>query len=506
MAITAEKGVAIRLRGVSKSFEGTAVLKELDLDVRRGETLVLLGENGAGKSTLKNILCGLISSDGGELEFDGAIEDNWSAKRAKVLGLAAIHQELSLFSNMSVAENVHILELGKGSGGFIRARALERDTNALFRDLLGMDIDSSQLVGDLPLGQRQLVEIVKAIRSASSVLVLDEPTTSLSMNERQNLFTVMRRLRDSGYALIHVTHFLREVEEVGNRVAVMRDGEIVALAEKGDLTVRQIEEAMVGRELAEVTRPTGLVDPATQRTVLEVKDLRDETLLTGISFSVRSGEIVGIAGLTGAGRSELMHSIIGLRECEGTVILDGIPFQKRSVISSKKRGLVLVSEDRREEQAFLERPVRENLTSAMLESISTRRGWLKPLSEKALAQKLISGFSVKTASAEADLGSMSGGNQQKAILARWLSLEPTVCLLDEPTKGIDVGAKAQVQEIIFALGSSGVGVVVVSSDLPELFQVADRILVMRRGSIAAEFARSEFDAAKILRAASGGDE
>jgi ribose transport system ATP-binding protein len=498
------RDLVLRLRGVSKSFDGTTVLKELDLDVKRGETVVLLGENGAGKSTLKNILCGLVKSDGGEIEFNGELERDWSAARAKELGLAAIHQELSLFSNMSVAENVHILELAKGSAGFIRTRRLEAKTDEMFRDLLDIEMDSSQLVSDLPLGQRQLVEIVKAIRSASSVLVLDEPTTSLSMEERQHLFKVMRRLRDSGYALIHVTHFLEEVEQVGNKVAIMRDGEIVAFAKSGELSVSRIEQHMVGRELGAVKREAPEGDGHDRPVVLEVDKIRDNSILQGVSFSLRAGEILGIAGLTGAGRSELMQGIIGIRPVQGDVTLHGKPYMNRSVTDSKKRGLVLVSEDRREEQAFLERSVRENLTAPLLERVSTRLGWIRRQAERELATSMVKKFDVKTDGIESDLGSMSGGNQQKAILARWLGLDPTVCLLDEPTKGIDVGAKAQVQQIIFDLARRGVGVVVVSSDLPELFQVSDRILVMRQGRIAAELNQQDFNGPDVLRAASGG--
>jgi ABC-type sugar transport system ATPase subunit len=493
----------MRLTNISKSFDGTRVLTSMDLDVTPGETLILLGENGAGKSTLKNIMCGLLSSDGGQIEFDGRVESEWNARRAKEVGLAAIHQELSLFPNLSVAENVHMTALGQGRLGLVSSRRLERETDAMFRDLLEIELDSSQLVSDLPLGQRQLVEIVKAIRTASSVLVLDEPTTSLSIQERQQLFGVMRRLRDSGYALVHVTHFLDEIAEVGNRVAVMRDGELVALRDAAEFTIPEIEGLMVGRELAAVTRP--VEGPAIDATpVLEVRDVSDSVLLHDISFSVRSGEIVGIAGLSGAGRSELMQALVGLRNVTGEVSVCGRPFERRSVKRGIERGIVLVSEDRRREQAFLERTVRENLSSASLSAVSTAWGWMKIKAEKRLSQDLIGEYGIKTASAEADFGSMSGGNQQKAVLARWLSLNPRVCLLDEPTKGIDVGAKADVQNSIFELAQAGVGLVVVSSDLPELFQVSDRILVLKNGGITAEIGRDDFDATTVLRAASTG--
>lgn len=490
----------MRLRGISKSFDGTTVLKKLDLEVNAGQTLILLGENGAGKSTLKNIMSGLLQSDGGLIEFKGVPQTEWNSRKAKEVGLAAIHQELSLFPNLSVAENVNITALGNGRG-YVSRRRLEQRTDAMFRDLLEIDLDTSRLVSELPLGQRQLVEIVKAIRTASSVLVLDEPTTSLSIKERQHLFSVMRRLRDNGYALVHVTHFLEEIQEVGDRVAVMRDGELVALASKDELTVPEIEQLMVGRELAAVTRPMSAAHVDSPM-VLEVSHLGDDSLLHDISFSVKAGEVVGMAGLSGAGRSELMQSIVGLRPARGVVRVCGDDFSHRTVSRGIDRGIVLVSEDRRAEQAFLGRTVRENLTSPKLSRVSSRLGWMSVGKEKRLTKDLISRFGVKTESSSAEFGTMSGGNQQKAVLARWLSLDPKVCLLDEPTKGIDVGAKADVQRTIFDLAANGMGVVVVSSDLPELFQVSDRILVMKGGTFTAELRSSDFDAAAILRAAS----
>ncbi|MET4781354.1 sugar ABC transporter ATP-binding protein [Glaciihabitans sp. UYNi722] len=490
----------MRLSGISKSFDGTTVLKSMDLDVVRGEILILLGENGAGKSTLKNIMCGLLAPDGGSIEFQGTVQTEWNPRKAKELGLAAIHQELSLFPNLSVAENVNMIGLGNGRG-YVETKDLERRTNAMFQDLLEIGIDSSILVAELPLATRQLVEIVKAIRTASSVLVLDEPTTSLSIQERRQLFTAMRRLRDNGYALVHVTHFLEEIEAVGDRVAIMRDGELVALNTKNELTVPQIEQLMVGRELAAVSRPeTPPHDGAP--VVLDVSDLGDAALLHDINLSVRSGEVVGIAGLSGAGRSELMQALVGLRAAHGDVKLEGRRFNRRSVVAGVQRGIVLVSEDRRTEQAFLERTVLENLTASMLGRVSNKLGLMRLGKERQLVGELIKKFGVRTDSANAEFGSMSGGNQQKAILARWLSLSPKVCLLDEPTKGIDVGAKAEVQRTIFELASTGVGLLVVSSDLPELFHVSDRILVMKGGTITAELHRSEFDATTILRAAS----
>ena len=496
----------MRLRGISKSFDGTTVFSGLDLDLRAGEVLVLLGENGAGKSTIKNILSGIVAPDAGTIEFDGQAEASWSQSRAAELGVAAIHQELSLFPNLSVAENVLIRELSRSSVGPVSRRRLVREAAALFRDLLGVDLDVTRPVESLSLGQRQVVEIVKAVRMASSVLILDEPTTSLSMHDREQLFRVIGRLRAEGFAIVHVTHFLDEVAAVGDRVAIMRDGAIVAQAAAGELSAAQIEQHMIGREVAAVARERANDRPAEGAVALEVAGLDDGERVRDVSFSVRRGEILGLAGLTGAGRTEVLHAIVGLRPALGDVAVAGVPYRARRLAESKRRGLVLVSEDRRLEQAFLQRPIAENVTAPWLSRVFRRGGWLDRRRERAFAGALVDEFDVRYDSLDSPIASLSGGNQQKVILARWISSDPEVVLLDEPTKGIDVGARAQIQERVFRLAARGAAIVVVSSDLPELMSLSDRILVMQRGRVTAAFAREEFDPAAILRAASGAGE
>ena len=495
----------LELKGVAKSFAGVPVLRDINLAVGRGETLVLLGENGAGKSTLKNILCGLLPPDAGTIALNGEVKTNWSAKEAKQSGVGAIAQELSLFPNLSVAENVFISELSTGRGGLVNRRRINEETVTIFEDLLEESIDPNALVDSLPLGKRQLVEIVKAVRRASSLLILDEPTTSLSIEERQRLFVVMNRLRGAGYGLIHVTHFLEEVAAVGDRVAIMRDGVIVTTAHKADLTPGQIEKDMAGKVLLAADSRLHLDPPRDEVPILEVEGMRDDSLLTGVSFQVRAGEIVGLAGLTGAGRTETLLGIVGLREVSGTVTVEGQSFSDRSPAKALSKGLVLVSEDRRSEQAYLGRSVRENITSAGLEDLRTKFGpFLSLRREKAASVDLATQFDVRSASINVPMVTLSGGNQQKAILARWISRSPRICLLDEPTKGIDVGAKAEVHGLVADLVRSGVGVVLVSSDVEELFALSHRILVLKDGAVVDELVREDFDATRIVRSASTG--
>ncbi len=481
------------------------MLTDINLFVARGETLVLLGENGAGKSTLKNILCGLLEPDSGQIALSGEVRKEWDARAARDAGVGAIAQELSLFPNLSVAENVFITELSSSRWGLLNRRRINEETKAAFHDLLDEDIDPEALVGTLPLGKRQLVEIVKAVQRASTLLILDEPTTSLSIEERQRLFTVMRRLRDSGFGLIHVTHFLDEVKAVGDRVAIMRDGVIVTTASPDELTPGQIERDMAGSVLIAVEHELNLAPPADAPPVLEVEDLRDETLLDGVSFSIRPGEVVGLAGLTGAGRTETVLGIIGLRPVTGRVLLDGQEFTGRSPKKSLEIGMVLVSEDRRSEQAFLGRSVKENLTAVSLGHLTS--GLMRLLSlrkERSEARELAATFDVRSSSIDVPMVTLSGGNQQKVVLARWFSQHPRVVLLDEPTKGVDVGAKAEVHRLIADLTSKGVAVVLVSSDLSELFALSHRILVLHSGRVVDEQVRGQFDATRIVKAASSG--
>lgn len=502
-AMTALDRQLIELKGVSKSYVGVSVLRSVDFSLKPGEVLMLCGENGAGKSTIKNILSGLIKPDAGEIRFNGKSFSAFSPDDVERLGIGTIHQELSLFANLSVAENIHLPRLPT-KRALIDRRAMHARSEHLLGTILGADIDPAQEVTFLSLGQRQLVEIAKAIHRASSLLILDEPTTCLSIPERRKLFEVVRRLCEKGYGIIYITHFLEEVYALADRIVVLRDGVVTASGTVGEIHSQALTRAMVGRSLAEAqVEPKKL--PAIAPTMLRIKDVGDGVAVKNISFDVARGEILGIAGLMGAGRSELVEVLTGIRPGEGSVWIEGEPFQNRSPQAAIDRGMVLVSEDRRRDQAFLIRPVRENLTASSLREIATRfTGLLKHQLERKRAGDAIETYDVQPARQEATMVSLSGGNQQRAIVGRWLSHNPRICILDEPTKGVDVGARATIHELIIKLAAQGTSFIVISSDMPELLMLCHRAVVLHKGRLVGTLDRCDFEADKILTMASTG--
>ncbi len=503
-------GPIMRLDGVGKSYSGIWVLKDVSFSVSRGEVVVLMGENGAGKSTLKNILCGLVAPDAGSIEYAGKQYSRLTNHDARALGIAAMHQELSLFPNLSVAENVH---MGVGGlptrAGLIDAAAMNRETLQLLSDFFETAVDPNMPVERLSLGERQLVELAKALHRASTMLILDEPTTSLSLPERQRLFNVVRRLRERGYALIYITHFLEEVYELADRIVVLRDGRLVGTGTPEELHRKQLTNLMVGRELAEVDTDLAASQQAAQASavsdvIMQVRDIADAGLLHGVTFNLHAGEILGLGGLMGAGRSEVAQAIFGILPAEGTVEIRGQPFENRSPEAAKARGLALVSEDRRSDQIFPGRSVRENLTSAITDLLSFGGWLLSPSRQRRRAAELARAYGVRFPGLEAPMVALSGGNQQKCVIARWLATNPAICILDEPTKGIDVGAKAEIHLLVAKLAASGLGVLLISSDLPELLALSHRILVMHKGRVVGELPRAQFDPVAIVHMASTG--
>jgi ABC-type sugar transport system ATPase subunit len=493
----------LEVRGLSKGFAGVTVLEGIDFALGAGEILMLVGENGAGKSTLKNILSGLISPDSGEILFKGQSYRAFSTADVDHLGIGTIHQELSLFGNLSVTENIHMPHLSRRNV-LIDWPSMRRTARALLKDTLGADIDPDVNVDRLSLGERQLVEIAKAIHHSSSLLILDEPTTCLSIPERRRLIDTVRRLRSSGYGIIYITHFLEEVYELADRIVVLRDGRRVASGTVDEIPPDQLTQAMVGRELIAMHIEPKSFKPDAP-VVLAVKDLCDESLVRDVSFEVRAGEILGIGGLMGAGRSEIAELLVGLRNGSGEVTLSGKPFDHRSPRAAIDRGLVLISEDRRKDQLFLNRPVRENLSAPTLRRFAA--GALRLLSlgnERKVAQRLVRDHAVQPAQTEREILSLSGGNQQKAIVGRWLYADPKLCILDEPTKGVDVGARAAIHQTIVSLAERGVAFILISSDAPELLALCHRILVIHKGCVVGNLDRSEADPTRILRLASTG--
>jgi ABC-type sugar transport system ATPase subunit len=469
-----------------------------------------MGENGAGKSTLKNILCGLVAPDAGSIVVQGRDYPRITTQDARAMGIAAIHQELSLFPNLSVAENVH---MGVGAlptrAGLVDRAAMAQETRRLLSDFFETPVDPNQPVERLSLGERQLVEVAKALHRASTMLILDEPTTSLSLPERRRLFDVVRRLRERGHALIYITHFMEEVYELADRIVVLRDGRLVGSGTPDRLDRTQLTNLMVGRELAEIDadlasgqQPTG--PSAAPAVTLRVRDIADAKLLRGVTFELHAGEILGLGGLMGAGRSEVAEAIFGINPAEGTVEINGAPFEQRTPGEAQARGLALVSEDRRADQIFAGRSVRENLTATILGALRRIAGYLSPARQRDEAAALTREYGIRHPGLEAPMVALSGGNQQKCVIARWLATGPAIIILDEPTKGIDVGAKAEVHRLIAKLAAAGLSVLLISSDLPELLALSHRILVMHKGRIVGELGRAQFDPTKVVLMASTG--
>jgi ABC-type sugar transport system ATPase subunit len=496
--------VALRLTNIEKSFSGVSVLKEISFEARAGRVLAIMGENGAGKSTLKNIMCGLLTPDGGDVEIQGATYSSLTPALARELGIAAVHQELSLFANLTVAENLYAGILPRDALGNVRIKRVIPAAKSVLVDSLGEDLDPRNLVEHLSLGKRQMVEVAKALVRSRSVLIFDEPTTSLSLAERARLLTAVRNVRASGIGVIYISHFLEEVYEIADDIVVLRDGRVVASGPIEDMPRSLVEQQMVGRELIAVDR-LPLPDSVTQREpLLEVQGITDASLLHDVSIQVRPGEIVGLGGLLGAGRSELAQALVGLRKATGTVKIDGVGFNRRTPQAARRKGMVLVSEDRRAEQAFLERPVRENMLVGHYSPTHRRLGFLAPRKEKVVAERMVDDYGVRLADIEQDLVSLSGGNQQKVIIARWLDEQPRICILDEPTKGIDVGAKAEIHRLIRELAERGVAILLVSSDMSELLTLSHRVVVMHKGTTVGELQPDEYEPDLILRLASTG--
>ena len=407
-------GELMQLHGVGKNYSGTWVLRDVSFSVAPGGVVALVGENGAGKSTLKNILCGLVAPDAGSIVFQGNEIPRLTTADARALGIAAIHQELSLFPNLSVAENIHI---GVGSLpthlGLIDTAEMREESRRLLADFFETPLDPNTLVEKLSLGERQLVEVAKALHRASTMLILDEPTTSLSLPERRRLFDVVRRLRQRGYALIYITHFMDEVYELADRIVVLRDGRMVGTGTPREIDRRQLTQLMVGRELAELDAnlAAGARNGEAVRAaevLLRVRDLSDETMVRGVSFEVHAGEILGLGGLMGAGRSEVAEAIFGIRPASGSVEIRDKPFEDRTPWAAKERGLALVSEDRRADQVFPGRSVRENLTSAILEVLQAAIGYLSPARQRAEAAGLTGQYAVRHPGLEAPMVAFVG--------------------------------------------------------------------------------------------------
>ncbi len=472
------------MHGITKSFAGNTVLTGIDLSVIAGEVHALVGENGAGKSTLMKILAGVHHCDSGQILLDGQAVRFASPADALRQGIAMIYQELSLAPHLSVAENIFLGRepLIVSALGIINKTELNAKTAKLLGEY-SFKLDPRARVGALSAADRQLVEITRATLEAKRVIVMDEPTSSLTAHEVEELFRLIRRLKASGLAVIYISHRLEELESIADRLTILRDGRAVYTGEWGEIDRAQIIRHMAGRELKEIfpARNSSLGEP-----LLLVKDLSRAGKFSDISFTVRSGEVVGIAGLAGAGRTELVEAIFGATPADsGEVHLNGSRVDNVNPDKAVARGLGLLTEDRKRTGLCLNLPLATNLTLANVRQL-VRAWWLERKRERAAALEYIDKLHIRPPNPYKTIARMSGGNQQKVLLARWLFAGSRIFLLDEPTRGVDVAARAEIYRLINKLTEEGAAVLMVSSDLPELLGMADRILVLRRGRLVAE--------------------
>lgn len=469
---------AVRLRSVSKRFGATQALAAIDLEITTGEAHALVGQNGAGKSTLGKIIGGTYERDSGDFEAFGAPVGKWSPRLALENGIAVIHQELSLVPELSVAQNVflgierHRFGLFDGS---IQARFDELNERPSFR------LDGRTRVKDLRIADQQKVEILRALARDARLIVMDEPTSALSIDESRHLFDVIGWLREDQRTVVYVSHFLEEVLDTCQTVTVMRDGRVIRTGPAADETKESLVSGMLGRSL-ELTFPAAPVpDSAAETLALSVEHLAAGNAVRDVSFEVKPGEIVGIAGLVGSGRSESLRAVFGADEADaGAVLIDGQPYDARSPYLSVQRGLGMIPEDRRSQGLIAGMSVRSNVSLTDLRQF-VRAGLVSRSAEKSGVGKLVKDLDIVPPFTEGDVGLFSGGNQQKVLFAKWLNATPRVLLLDEPTRGIDIGAKRNIYELIVGLAKEGIGIVIVSSELEEVMALSHRVYLMHAG-------------------------
>ena len=484
----------VKMEHICKTFPGVKALDDVSFNLKPGEVMALLGENGAGKSTLMKILSGVYTKDEGTILIDGKEVPIMNQKVASEKGIAIIHQELNMCHHLTVAENMF---LGREplKHGLIDTKKMNSDAKDLLLKL-GVDIDPTTITGELQVSKQQMVEIAKALSINAKVLIMDEPTSALTAREIEELFTIIRQLKESGCGIVYISHRLEELAHITDRVTIMRDGHYITSGNFKDFTMDEIIANMVGREIKEkyphVNCPVG-------ETVFEVKNLNAGRLVRDISFSVRKGELVGIAGLMGAGRTETTRAIFGADQKEsGKIFVEGKEVFIRNPKDAIKNGIVLAPEDRKKDGLCIKLPVRENISLPNLDGLTGKNLVINSRKENDISQKAIKDMNIKLPHAEVNAETLSGGNQQKVVVGKWLAGNSKLVMFDEPTRGIDVAAKVEIYHLMNQLKENGIGCLFVSSELPEVIGVADRIIVMCDGRITGELSREEATQEKVL--------
>jgi inositol transport system ATP-binding protein len=503
MTVSGNVPALLRMEGISKSFPGVRALDQVNFEVGEAEIHAFLGENGAGKSTLLKILSGAQSPDSGSIIFDGKPVTFASPLAAQRAGIVTIYQEFTLAPDMTVAENVFV---GRepGSRFFISRKQLEQQTQALCRRI-GLERSPRALVRDLSVAEQQMVEIARALSMKSRLIVMDEPTSALSRSEVEKLFAIIRGLKHEGISTIFVTHRLEEVFEICDSYTVLRDGRHVGRGKVADIGMDGIIRLMVGRELGLLAQREQSFATSSQALAVEGISRRRKSTdssaieLHDVSLAVNKGEILGIAGLVGAGRTETARAIFGADQFDsGRILVEGKPVAISSPRDAISHGIGLVPEDRKQQALFLALAIRTNLSIAAHDRISTMGIFISGAKEDQLVGEYRKLLNIRMASGDQLVGNLSGGNQQKVVLARWLALRPKVLIVDEPTRGIDVGAKVEVHNLLFQMAEAGIAIIVISSELPEVLALADRIVTMREGRVTGEIMRADADQEKLM--------
>jgi ABC-type sugar transport system ATPase subunit len=492
----AEKYI-LELRNVSKAFPGVQALNKINFNLKKGEIHSLVGENGAGKSTLLKILAGAYKKDEGTIILEGSEVKITDPKQALDMGLSVIYQEFNLIPNLSIAENIFMGRAPRKNSGFIDFSKLYEESE-FFLKKIGMKRNPKTLVSELSVAEQQMVEIAKSLSLSAQIIIMDEPTSALTESEKETLFKIIRELKEKEISVIFISHIIEEVLEISDRITVLRDGEYVGTPKAADTTPRKIIQMMVGRELKDFYPK---IEAKRGKIVLEVKNLTKKPQYEDISFQLHEGEVLGFAGLVGAGRAEVMRGIFGIEAPEsGDIYIKGNKVKANSLFETIKMKMGFVPEDRREEGLILSRSVKDNINITKLSSINSY-GFIKQRKEEEIANEYCKRLNIRTPDTKQIVQNLSGGNQQKIVIAKWLVINPKILILDDPTRGIDVGAKKEIYSLINDLVKEKIGIILISSELPEIINISDRILVMREGRITGEFARREATQEKIMELA-----
>ena len=491
--------ILLEMKGIGKTFPGVKALEGVNLTVREGQVHALLGENGAGKSTLIKILSGAYSKDEGEISFDGKPVEIKGPQDAQALGISTIYQEFNLAANLSITENIFLGHLPR-KGPLVDWAAARAKSQEIL-DSLGVKLAVDTPTSELSVAEQQLVEIAKALNRKTRVLIMDEPSAVLGEKDLENLFRVVRTLQAQGIGIIYISHRLKEIFELADEVTVLKDGRYVATRQVADVNMDDLVRLMIGRDLQDVY-PKRTTQPGD--VLLEVKNVSRTKLVHDISFQLRAGEIIGFAGITGSGRTEVARAIFGADPSTGEMQIFGKPYKARSPEDAIHHGVALVTEDRKRQGLLLKQNVTINTTVSGIKRLC-RFGLIRLGEEVKLVKKMIQQLSIKTPSPNFMVVNMSGGNQQKVILARWLSIGTRIFILDEPTRGIDVGSKSEIYQIMADLAAEGVGIIMISSELPEILGMSDRVMVMRQGTIVKELSRAEASEESIMYYAVGSE-